>query len=494
MAQNAGTQFLPVKTDAASRMPRHSALALAIAFSVSFSFANAQEDSAQTGFDAEPAVDVEVEVEPPPEGLDLQAPFAGETLGVEHVDALEAKRMYDVHMANGQYEEALQSIELAASAAALTEDNDAVLTGQILQDWGRAFLSNNEPAQARLKFEDSVEILEAVEGVFAPSLIEPLVGLGQSLQQLDLHDEAIVTFQRAQHITHRQNGVSSLDQLPIIEMLTDSFTAKEEWEQAEDLQLLAMRIHKMEFGRGTVETVPAIHRLAEYYTSTKNYRQGRILYRKSNDVIREELGPKSPLLIDGLRGIANAYLMEQPFDRLKGLQAQQELIEIVEANPDLAVDEKIQAHLEMGDWYILFNEIQDAWGYYRLAWELANSEEAANATVDWQVRFAEPQLIDPGQDLSVEYMGYSTVGRYVYFDFEFDILDTGRPKDIRVVGSNLNSSLRTAALQNFRKARFRPRIIDGQAVATESFLVRRVYPTDPPPDYGSIAVGGLDSR
>ena len=95
----------------------------------------------------------------------------------------------------------------------------------------------------------------------------------------------------------------------------------------------------------------------------------------------------------------------------------------------------------------------------------------------------------PGATLSVDFLGYGRVGDEVYYDFEFTIAPDGRPSDIDIIGTNLHGQTRSAALQAFRYARFRPRIVDGSAVETPGYKVRRVYPTPPPPDYGYVGMG-----
>ena len=144
----------------------------------------------------------------------------------------------------------------------------------------------------------------------------------------------------------------------------------------------------------------------------------------------------------------------------------------------------VLAFLEMGDWFVQFNREENAWENYREGWELAQGD--SESPRDWDAYFQRPHLIYPGGTLGIDLIGYGRVGKEVYYDFEFTIAANGRPEKINILGTNLHGQTRAVAIQAFRYARFRPRIVDGVAVATMGYKVRRVYPTDPPDDYGSV--------
>ena len=62
-----------------------------------------------------------------------------------------------------------------------------------------------------------------------------------------------------------------------------------------------------------------------------------------------------------------------------------------------------------------------------------------------------------------------------YSDLEFVVGEDGRPRDIKVIESNLAKKNRKFAQQNFRMARFRPRIVDGQIQAVKNMRHRKEY-------------------
>ncbi len=411
-----------------------------------------------------------------------------EDLDPVKLDRAEVRQVYQNYMQAEQFDEAIDAARAGLQLTVAEFGPNHVETVDYLNDLGNALLQTGEPGEARVAFEQSVAIVKNQMGVFNPALIEPLHGLGVALQRLGEHDQAISSFQYAQHVTHREEGVNSLSQIRTIDAASRSMMRLQRWREAENLQLLVYKLYRRAYGSEDVGTIPGMYRLAHWYKEVGDYRQARVILRDTLEIQEREYGPDVPEMIPGLRGLAAAYLEENGPDAIKGLRAQQKMLNILAAHPDrFSLDDKIQAHLEMGDWFVQFNEEEDAWEQYRHAWVLA--QEANDSPRDWNAYFERPHLIYPGATIALETIGYGRAGEEVYYDFEFTIGANGRPQQISVLGTNLHGQTRVTAIQAFRYARFRPRIVDGQAVATAGYKVRRIYPTDPPEDYGQVSLG-----
>lgn len=409
-------------------------------------------------------------------------------IGDLRVDRYEARQVFINYMRSEEYP---QAIDAAATGLELTRTElgeGHLETVPYINDLGNALLRNGQPGEARIQFEKSVNLLREKAGIFSTELVEPLIGMGLAFQDMSEHDQAIDTFNYAQHVTHRDQGVYNLDQIRIIEATASSFAAQEQWLQAENLHLLAYKLYKRNYGVDSEDALPGLYRLARWYQQVQDYRQARVVYRKAMASIAEIHGERSPKLIPPLKGIAGAYLEENGPDAIKGLRASEDILDIMNDNPqEFSMEQRILAHLEMGDWFVQFNRSDDAWGQYRAGWELAQTDGESGR--DWSQYFDRPHLIYPGARLGLEVIGYGRVGDEVYYDFQFTIARSGRPEDIEIIGTNLHGQTRSVALQAFRFARFRPRIVDGATVATPGYKVRRVYPTDAPPGYGTADVG-----
>lgn len=409
-------------------------------------------------------------------------------IGDLRVDRFEARQVFANYMLAEQYPEAIEAAVTGLDLAREELGSEHPDTIDYINDLANALLRNDQPGEARIQFEKSVSLLRETAGIFSGELVEPLVGLGLAFQDMDEHDLAVDTFNYAQHVTHRDLGVYNLDQVRIIEATANSFAAQEKWLEAENLQLLAYKLYRRNFDEDSEEILPGMYRLARWYQQVQDYRQARVVFRKAMARIEEKHGAQSPKLIPPLKGIAGAYLEENGPDAIKGLRASEEILVIMNNNPEqFSLEQRILAHLEMGDWFVQFNRSDDASSQYRAGWELAQTD--GNGERNWLEYFDRPHLIYPGARLGLEVIGYSRVGDQVYYDFQFTIGRNGRPEEIEIIGTNLHGQTRSVALQAFRYARFRPRIVDGATVETPGYTVRRVYPTDAPPGYGTAEIG-----
>ena len=69
-------------------------------------------------------------------------------------------------------------------------------------------------------YQKSIHIIERHKGVFAPELLTSLNHLGSLYYDISNYELAMDAFRRAQHITHRNTGVYSLEQLKFIDWIT----------------------------------------------------------------------------------------------------------------------------------------------------------------------------------------------------------------------------------------------------------------------------------
>lgn len=399
------------------------------------------------------------------------------------LDRNEASALYRQLTDQEKYFEALDAAEVAVE---LTEDVfssfDPALA-PVLTDLGHAYLKTGKPMEAKAVFERSIRISEENDGIFNSLLVRSLYGLGMANQQTGAHEEAINNFQRSQHVSHRNYGVVNLEQVEVIEDNVNSFIALDRWKEAENLQLSILKIYQRRYGEDDMRSLPGVHKLARWYHDIKDYRQARVLYRNSIKIKAEVYDEDSVEMLPELTGIATAYLEENGADAIKGLRTQRKIVSIMEENSDeVSYRDRIIAHLEMGDWYVMYNETEDARRLYREAWTLAR-EDAENLPY-WTDYFSQTLSIYPGPPLSIDMIGYGYVGKEVYYDFRFTISREGKPKDVEIIGTNLHSMNRIAATTAFRFARFRPRLVDGEMTETPNISVRRIFPTDPPDDYG----------
>ena len=99
------------------------------------------------------------------------------------------------------------------------------------------------------------------QGNYSPKLIESMIGLTRSYQALGDYAKANEYGARAQHLTHRSEGVYSLRQIEIIDLMTDASLAQGDVEQADKTQKFSLFIAQRHFGAVSYThlTLPTIY-------------------------------------------------------------------------------------------------------------------------------------------------------------------------------------------------------------------------------------------
>jgi hypothetical protein len=119
----------------------------------------------------------------------------------------------------------------------------------------------------------------------------------------------------------------------------------------------------------------------------------------------------------------------------------------------------------LGDWETVAGDAHAARGYYRQAWDALTTEADAVAV---RRQFATPVMLDFIAPLSpVDRAERSRPYTWAEIVLEFDVSADGLPGDVRVVTRDENTlTLQQRYARRLRETHFRPRLIDGEPVAT----------------------------
>lgn len=371
------------------------------------------------------------------------------------------------------------------------------------------------------QYSTQVEEIESRGGVWDGGLIEELSALGNLQQQQGDHLAAIPTFNRAIHVNRINTGLHTLDQIPAVEQIIDSYIALGDWENADLYNNYLFFVQKKAFGANDPRIIPVLNRLAKWNIQAFNVGYGesmgvrlstaQILFSAAARMITAHFGPGDERMVDLLHDIASTsylvtrypeymYEVEQPEFRLtqdtlrqqlnqrgaepRGFRAgEQALLEIVsyyreESDSSYELAEAI-AHL--ADWYLLHDRRGYAGDLYLEAWQLLSAEtngEELNARLFGQVIpipafFDQPtklarNVIDPGEDDALT---------FDYADIALDVTVNGSVRNVRVLTEETGENgARLSRLQReIRSSRFRPRVVDGQVVRTDDNRFRYRY-------------------
>ncbi|MEX2489102.1 MAG: tetratricopeptide repeat protein [Pseudomonadales bacterium] len=290
----------------------------------------------------------------------------------------------------------------AVIGAATDPAEDAV--GEERAQLARIHEQNDEFNLAVEQYEKAVDEIELVDGQFTERLIEPLTGLGRSYLTLDEYELAEEALKRAQHLTHRNRGVHSLSQAPILEVLTQTFLQRDQPLKADQQQKLALYISERQYGKSSPELVPALYKLGDWYMRTGQFRESRKTYERAMEIIESDGGIHDPRLLKPLQLIAETRRLEGICCSYKDLE---EALEIIENNANVTNEMVVSVYLSLGDAYLVSHDEEQAHTFYKRAWDLSDKDAD---------KFSKPRKIAMSEDLDTRSPSFTR-----YYRIERDV-------------------------------------------------------------------------
>ena len=369
----------------------------------------------------------------------------------------------------------LQTTEFALYRAEQEFGAQDIGVVQALQNLATAQHEAGEFTAARANYLKSITLLEANDGFFDTDLISPLVGLAANYHAMGQYAQAVTAYQRIKHITHRKEGLLNLQQLPFIDALTESYVMLGRRKDAAREQKYAFRIHQHHYGETDPRLVPAIYKLARWYRRTRRLDSALELYERALNILQQANGKDDPSLVYPLRQIAVVHRLTG-FPGSEGEAALKRALKIVEQNATTTEQELAQVTVDLGDWYTVTKRTKTARNYYRKAWQLLTTERSQSSQL--KAYFGEPvQLLYriPGPN-DRDWALLREYGREEYMEVEFTVTEAGTVEGLKIVDGGLPFDLRHSVMRSMRFSRYRPRLVDGEPVATHGVRVRQAYP------------------
>jgi tetratricopeptide (TPR) repeat protein len=387
----------------------------------------------------------------------------------------------------------LQTVEFASYRAKQEFGTQDFGISLALQNLAAAQHDEGEYAAATANYLKSIALLEADEGFFDTVLIEPLVGLAANYHAMGQYAQAVAAYQRAKNITHRKEGLLNLQQLPIIDALTESYVMLGHRKDAEREQKYAFRIYKHHYGDTDLRLVPAIYKLARWYRRTRRFDAALELYQRALNILEQTNGKDDPSLVYPLRQIAVVHRLTG-FPSSEGEAALKQALKVVEQNAESTDQELAQVWVDLGDWYTVTKKTKTARSYYRKAWKLLTTEGSQTSQVEAyfdkpvQLLYRIPKPNDRDWALLREY------DRLGYMEVECTVTEEGTVEDLEIVDGRLPFDLRHSVMRSMRFSRYRPRLVDGEPVATHGVRVRQAYPAEGFVVSSQVDVGVMSAR
>ena len=379
---------------------------------------------------------------------------------------------------------------------------------------GDAFLDAGQYAKAEASYNEALQLAERHAGLESERVLAPLLGLGKTLAASGRHQQAVPRLQRALAIQRSQYGLFDLRQQDTLKTLAASLTALDRTEEAQDLMIYRVRTAEKNYGEANLKVIPAVCDLGNWFAEVGMSAEARMTFQMALNIAGDKESLNAPILVEPLRGIARAYMLRMSYPEdwkprpprhhcpgqgpcwfpnsppggeprelnREGEHALQRALRILEAQPGASMQTLIETLIQMGDWHQIEKAPRKALPYYQRAWKLiheaASLSSSAATALDVPVRvyYPTPQIVVDVPAASAKETRSNSV------QVEFTVAADGSVRDARIVDHDTREKYAQQIFDAVRAARFRPKFVDGQAVAAPGITYREVFWTDKPRD------------
>jgi tetratricopeptide (TPR) repeat protein len=312
----------------------------------------------------------------------------------------------------------------------------------------------NEFNDAQQNYLAGIELLIQENGGYSPSLIEPYTELAQTFILNGEHREAITTLEQAQHISQRNFGLLNMDQVSLLDEMSNAYLLMGNTILAENIQQERLTLALRRYGEDDPQVIPFRRHLAIYYDLSRMRGRAREQFEDILDIQQQnfeefdgrQLSTLSELVrIDILLGNPNS--------------SRRRLLTMLESRDNIAPTEVGNALAILGDWDLARGQTETALQYYRDAYKVLNAEQPSLATE----YFSTPRLINFIPPPSpVDRQGNHTRYIWGWMSARFNISSLGMPNNIEIIDSSPSRFMNSLYTSRLSEAVYRPRLVDGE--------------------------------
>ncbi|MEX2489103.1 MAG: tetratricopeptide repeat protein [Pseudomonadales bacterium] len=398
------------------------------------------------------------------------------------------------HIHNEAYAEADDALQafLELHEQPMKEENP-VAYAEVLTNLGIVKALQNRVEEAHAALNQSIRTFEAAEGPFTQRLIEPVMTKALIHASQDMYIEAEDLLRRVQHVIHRNAGVYSPRQVPVIDRITGIKIQKGEMIEADRAQKFKLKIHEHTYSRDSEKMIRALQEIGTYFAHRGNmlpaqswqspergqYRnqlfdEAISLYEEAIQITEEKYGKNDLRVIEPLRGLARARLL-QVTGRRHAEDALERVVQIVEEHPGTDLTDKVRALVDLADAYLITDDAR-AEETYMTAWDLmADRPELSDLG---NQLFGTPERLYPRSPgvIVLDRRPFNTEeGEDLYVDAEYTVTANGRVSDVNVVDGNVPNAEKRSVRNYLIHARFRPRVVDGEFQDTTGLMLHQPF-------------------
>ncbi len=360
-------------------------------------------------------------------------------------------------------------------------------TASALNNLGIVQHSNKQYDAAIQNFTSAVEIIELTEDRLNDALVNPLKGLGAAQLAIGRPDQARQTFEHAAHITRVNDGPHNIGQIEILESIAESFIRMGDMDSAREILDRIHIINVKFFEEDPMGLLPTLMTRAEWQHRAGYYADERVTYRRTIRIIESSQGKDSSLLVEPLRRLGESFYfpdlsmstVQQQGTISSGESYLKRAARIAEKAKDMDWQESTRTRLALADYYNFTNAQNRARSIYTETWEFL-STDAERIKLRDQL-FSDPVPIQVGP--LPEFAGGSQIGEVQADELlkgkivvTYSVTSRGRIHDLKTEAFPPQFvDMQTMVHRELRSRLFRPRFVDGDAVAAENLVFEHAF-------------------
>ena len=374
-------------------------------------------------------------------------------------------------------------------------------------------------------YRAAIAALYQEQGPTALPLGDQLLALGQLLQQHGKFDAALEAYESSRHVLRVNLGLHSLEQTPVLKAMFSVYAAKGDVDNAHAAQEALFNLRLRHHGRDHPDAVDALLEWADWNVNLyllldpmppmdnslrlfDRFNDPRLehaydTYSQALQSLQKFAEPGDERLVtterklaalnfistqkirdtygDALRYYASSDQFSGPGDALEnasaarfedGSSALRRAIAHSERRPQRRNDDIAARMVELGDWYLLFDQRAAAMDLYRDALRFMRNASLPPEEVDRIMSSGMPvptpdTAYQPPVDAS-EFDGY--------IDVEFELSTFGMATKPHIIGSSQhNRQIERELLREIRDCKFRPKFVADAPVDNEKIRLRYYY-------------------
>jgi tetratricopeptide (TPR) repeat protein len=345
-----------------------------------------------------------------------------------------------------------------------------------------------------------IKLIESSGRPLHERLARAYAGLASAYHDGNRHDLAVKSFDQAIALKRRHEGLLTARQVPLIEKYIDSLTELGRYQDALQAQKYLLRIATREYGATSVKLAPTLEDIGRWYATIGAYDQSRRTLKEAIEIVDAAEGPDSPRLVGPLLALGTCNRLQlldpaaqqlttpdqerasifqnsaamMPTGYTPGMMAaegERALLRAAEiADQAKQPAQVLNVRTQLGDWYQLRNQPEQARPHYQQAWRAAAQlTETLNGKSYVEVIFGKPVLlhvIRPDRwNRYAERPPTEVEVRNVLVEFTVDT--DGRPDALKVLDDSGDVKRGEKTAWSVKStARYRPRFENGEPVAT----------------------------